>query len=103
VKLEKAILAKYAPGSDYTDGFYLYGMGAAFTMVDALKHAGRNLTRDSLMQAVTHLHETDNPFVWKGIVVQTTPTDRFPIRQMILMRYLNGHWVEFGSLINVRR
>ncbi len=103
VKLEKAILAKYAPGSDYTDGFYLYGMGAAFTMVDALKHAGRNLTRDSLMQAVTHLHETDNPFVWKGIVVETTPTDRFPIRQMILMRYLNGHWVEFGSLINVRR
>jgi len=103
VKLEKEILAKYSAGADYTDAFYLYGMGAAYTMVDALKKAGRNLTRDSLMQAVTHLHETDNPFVWKGIVVETTPTDRFPIRQEILCRYLNGHWVSFGGLINARR
>lgn len=102
VKMEKEILAKYAPGADYTDAFYLYGMGAAFTMVDALKHAGKNLTRDSLMQAAAHLHETDNPFVWKGIVVQTTPTDRFPIRQEVLARYLNGHWVTFGGLINAR-
>lgn len=102
VKLEKEILAKYAPGADYTDAFYLYGMGAAFTMVDTLKHAGKNLTRDALMQAASHLHETDNPFVWKGIVVQTTPTDRFPIRQEVLARYLNGHWVTFGGLINAR-
>ncbi|MGH7682934.1 MAG: ABC transporter substrate-binding protein, partial [Vulcanimicrobiaceae bacterium] len=74
VKLEKEIVAKYSPGADYTDAFYLYGMGAAYTMVDALKKAGKGLTRDALMQAATHLHETDNPFVWKGIVVQTTPT-----------------------------
>lgn len=103
VKLEKEILAKYSPGADYTDAFYLYGMGAAYTMVDALKKAGRNLTRESLMQGVTHLHETDNPFVWKGIVVETSPTDRFPIRQEVLARYLNGHWVAFGGLINARR
>lgn len=102
VKLEKEILAKYAPGSDYTDAFYLYGMGAAYTLVDALKHAGRNVTRESLMQAALHLHETDNPFVWKGIVVETTPTDHFPIREANLARYLNGHWVAFGGLINAR-
>lgn len=102
VKLEKEILAKYEPGSDYTDAFYLYGMGAAFTMVDALKMAGKNLTRDSVMQAATHLHETDNPFVYSGVVVETTPTDRFPIRQEVLSRYLNGHWVDFGGLINAR-
>jgi branched-chain amino acid transport system substrate-binding protein len=103
IKLEKAILAKYLPGSDSADQFYLYGMGAAYTMVDALKKAGKNLTRAGIMKAATELHETDNPFVYPGIVVQTSPSDRFPIRQLVLERYDSGVWLAQGTMISLRR
>ncbi|MBV8150799.1 MAG: ABC transporter substrate-binding protein, partial [Candidatus Eremiobacteraeota bacterium] len=46
--LYKEIMAKYAPKADTSDVYYLYGMGAAFTMVDALQKAGKNPTRASL-------------------------------------------------------
>jgi branched-chain amino acid transport system substrate-binding protein len=103
VKLEHDILAKYAPGSDPSDSFYLYGMGAAFTMIDTLTKAGKNLTRENVMAAAFHLHETNNPFVLPGMVIETTPDDHFPIRQMQLSRYTDGKWVNFGALMSARK
>src|SRR5437763_6487915 len=38
--------------------------------------AGKNLTRDSIMRAATHLTERGNPFLLPGIVVRTTPSFR---------------------------
>lgn len=102
IKLEREILAKYVPGADPNDGFYLYGMGAAFTMIDALQKAGKNLTREGIMQAALHLHETDNPFVLPGTIVQTSPSDHFPIRQMRMSKYDDGKWVQFGALLSAR-
>lgn len=103
MKLYRSILAKYAPGADANNGYHLYGMGAAFTMVDALQRAGKNPTRKSLMNAATHLHETDNPFVILGVVVATTPSNRFPIVQEQLARYDGSRFALFGSLINARQ
>jgi branched-chain amino acid transport system substrate-binding protein len=103
IKLYKAILAKYSPGADPADGNYLYGMAVAFTMVDSLKKAGKDLTRDDVMQAAIHLHETDNPFLLPGIIVADSPTDRFPIREEELIRYDAGLWHPFGGLITARR
>ena len=56
------------------------------------------------MNAITHLKETNNPFLISGITVQTSPTDRFPIRQERLAKYDSqaGHFVGFGSVINAR-
>ncbi len=45
VKLYKAIMKKYLPSEDPNAVAHLYGMMAAYAMVDALKHAGKNLTR----------------------------------------------------------
>ena len=41
VPLYQSILKKYAPGAKPEDVYNFYGMGVAYTMVDALKHAGR--------------------------------------------------------------
>ncbi|HUA07706.1 MAG TPA: ABC transporter substrate-binding protein [Candidatus Acidoferrales bacterium] len=102
MKLYQQIMAKYLPGADASDVNYLYGMGVAYTMVDVLKKAGKDLTRARLMQAVLHLHESPNPFVLPGIVVSVTPTDRFPMREEELMRYDAGSWNPFGGLISSR-
>jgi len=101
VKLFRTILKKYNGGEGLTDYYNVYGMSSAFTLVDALKHSGKNPTRASVMHAVTHLNERNNPFVLPGIVVKTTATNRFPITQARLERYHNGQWVYFGPLVHV--
>src|SRR6266403_1785890 len=90
VKLFKTILKKYNGGEGLNDYYNVYGMSSAFTLVDALKHAGKNPTRASVMRAITHLNELNNPFVLPGISVRTTSTDHFPIAQARLQRYHNG-------------
>src|SRR5262249_12634453 len=78
------LYASYNGPSDRQDGYYTAGMATAYTLVDVLKKAGRNLTREGLMRASTHLTERDNPFVLPGIVIKTTPTSRFPLHQVKL-------------------
>jgi branched-chain amino acid transport system substrate-binding protein len=102
VRLFRSILKKYNGGKGLTDVYNVYGMASAFTLVDALKHAGKNLTRPGIMRALTHLSERSNPFVLPGISVRTTPKSRFPIVQAKLERYHNGRWVFFGPVVSVR-
>ena len=45
VKLYLQIMKRYLPSEDPKAVAHIYGMMAAYAMVDALKHAGRNLTR----------------------------------------------------------
>jgi branched-chain amino acid transport system substrate-binding protein len=105
VKLSQSILKKYGDGinqRDLKDGYFTAGMASAYTMVDTLKKAGRNLTRQSVMNAATHLNERGNPFVLPGIVIRTTPTSRFPITQVRLQRWSGGAWRAFGKLISIK-
>jgi hypothetical protein len=69
----------------------------AYAMVDALKHAGRNPTRDSLMRAATHMNER-NPFLLDDIVLRTTPSDIYPLQTTHLVRFRHGVWTLFGKL-----
>jgi len=102
MKLYRAIVARYMPGADPSNGYFLYGMGAAYTMVDCLQRAGRNLTRQRVMDAATHLNERENPFVISGIIVRTTPNNRFPIGQEQVASYDGTRFSLLGSLIGAR-
>jgi branched-chain amino acid transport system substrate-binding protein len=101
MKLYRSIMAKYGSG-DVNDVFNVYAMASAWTMVDALKRAGKNLTRTGLMKAITTLNEPANPFVLPGITIRTTPTNRFPIAQAQMQRWHNGAWQSFGPLLTAR-
>jgi branched-chain amino acid transport system substrate-binding protein len=96
VKLYLQIMKRYLPGEDPKAVAHIYGMMAAYAMVDALKQAGRNLTRASLLHAAQHLSET-NPFLLPGLKLSTTPQDYFPIGQTYLVRYLHGFWNVLGK------
>ncbi len=101
VKLYRSIMAKYGSG-DVNDVYNVYAMASAFAFLDALRAAGKNLTRDGMMNAVLHLNETGNPFVLPGIRVHTTPTDRFPLTQAYLERWHNGSWTLISGLLSAR-
>jgi branched-chain amino acid transport system substrate-binding protein len=105
IKLFQTILRRYGTGigsRDLKDGYYAAGMATAFTMVNTLRKAGRNLTRESVMRAATHLREKNNPFVLPGITIRTTPTMRFPLTQVKLQRWTKGAWRPFGKLISAK-
>jgi ABC-type branched-subunit amino acid transport system substrate-binding protein len=60
VTLFKSIETTYAPSLPW-DGNVEYGMSEAFTFVQALKAAGQNPTRESIVAAVASSHWTDGP------------------------------------------
>ena len=103
MKLYKAIMAKYAPSNaKVTDGLYIYGMAKAYTFVQALKAAGPNPTRASLMKAVLNMNDKSNPFLLPGVVTKTGPNDYFPISQQKLQVFNNGLWQPKGDLVDTR-
>jgi branched-chain amino acid transport system substrate-binding protein len=105
IKLFQSILRKYGSSvtsRDLQDGYFTAGMATAYTMVDTLKKAGKNPTRQSVMNAATHLDEKGNPFVLPGIVIHTTSSSRFPLTQVRLQRWSANAWHPFGKLISAR-
>jgi branched-chain amino acid transport system substrate-binding protein len=99
MKLYRTVIALCATCNP-NDGFNIYGVAVAFTMVDVLKQAGSNLTRASVMSiAGSNLNET-NPFLLPNVVVQTTPTDHYPITQEQVITWSANAWHLQGSLIS---
>jgi ABC-type branched-subunit amino acid transport system substrate-binding protein len=95
VKLYLQIMKRYLPGEDPKAVAHIYGMMAAYTMVDALNGAGKSPTRASLLRAAQHL-DIANPFLLPGLRVTTTPKDYFPLGKTYLVRYKNGFWNVLG-------
>ncbi|HEX4324711.1 MAG TPA: ABC transporter substrate-binding protein [Gaiellaceae bacterium] len=108
MKLGQQIIHKYAPSLDQSwaegDGNLVYGLAVAWTFVDALKHAGKNPTRASLMKALRNLNESGknkNPFIYPGMTVKTSKSRNFPMQQLKLIRWsggAGGDWHSFGKL-----
>jgi branched-chain amino acid transport system substrate-binding protein len=101
VRQYRSILARYGPsGADPNNTFYYYGMAKAYDVVKVLMGMKR-LTRPALMRAVLHMNWR-NPWAIKGVRIKTSPRDHFPISQIKLIRYTDGHFREFGGLIRGR-
>jgi branched-chain amino acid transport system substrate-binding protein len=105
IKLAKSIIGTYAPALmpslEAGDANVPYGLGAAWTFVYALQHAGKNPTRAGLMKALKSMKNVSDPFLYPGIKLNTSATDNFPTEQEILTKWAGGatgDWVAFGKL-----
>ena len=101
-KLYRKILTRYAPGATGEDSAYVYGMAAAWTEVEALRRAGKDLTRESLLKVLDTFTAAGNPFLLPGIAVKTAGRDHFPIEQMLLQRWQAATWKSFGGIWGYR-
>jgi hypothetical protein len=107
MKLAKAIIHKYAPALDQSlalgDGNIIYGLASAWTFTDALKHAGKNLTRAGLMHALRNMTEKKNPFIYPGMTVQTSKKRTFPMQQLKIIKWSgggSGDWHPSGKIFS---
>jgi branched-chain amino acid transport system substrate-binding protein len=97
----RSILSRYGPsGADPNNSFFYYGMAKGYDIVKLLMGM-KTITRPGLMRAALHMNWA-NPWALKGVKIKTSPTDHFPISQIKLIRYTDGHFREFGALIKGR-
>ena len=102
MRLYRTIMQRYAPSANVDDVYHVYGMAAAWTAVEALRKAGKNLTREALVEVTNSMSFTGNPFLLPGIALKTGRGDHFPIEQMVLQRWHKGTWKSFGGLWGYR-
>ncbi len=102
MKLYKTVIANCTT-CNVNDGFNIYGVAVAWSMVDVLKQAGTNMTRANVVSIATSgLNETSNPFLLPGVVVKTTSSDHFPITQEQVITWSGTGWSLQGSIIDER-
>jgi ABC-type branched-subunit amino acid transport system substrate-binding protein len=99
VALYRTIMRRYDPSGRPSDVYNWYGMTVAWTMVETLWKAGRNLTRASLLHAAQNLNLPSNPFLLPGIRLRTSPSDYRPMQLVYLYRYDNKQWVRASGLL----
>lgn len=92
-----AFMKKYMPQGNLADGFNVYGYTAAQGLVQVLKQAGDNLTRDNVMKQAASLDIT-LPMLLPGVNVKTGPDDFYPIEREQLQRFEGKTWVLFGKV-----
>ncbi len=95
-----AWMKKYNTSANVADENAVYGYSVAQTMVDVLKAAGDDLTRENIMKQATAIHDEKLPMLLPGIVVSTSPTNYAPIKQMQLAKFNGTTWQLFGGVIS---
>jgi branched-chain amino acid transport system substrate-binding protein len=95
-----AFMAKYFPEGDLKDGSNVYGYAAAQTLVQVLKQAGENLTRENIMKQAASLRDIQLPIALPGVKVSTNANDFAPIQSEQLVRFDGKQWVRFGEVLS---
>jgi ABC-type branched-subunit amino acid transport system substrate-binding protein len=94
-----ALIKKHYPGGDVADSLTANGYTIAQAMVEVLKRAGDNLTRENIMKVASNL-DLALPMLAPGIKVRTTPDDFYPVSQLQLTKFAGQRFEPFGPIID---
>src|SRR5258708_2808140 len=95
----RAWMSKYLPGEDVRRPSFVFGYNSAAALVQVLKQAGSDLSRENIMRQATNLRDLELPMLLPGIKVNTSPTDYYPLHHLQLVRFDDNRWLRFGDLI----
>jgi ABC-type branched-subunit amino acid transport system substrate-binding protein len=96
----RAWMDKYYPSGDKDNKMNGYGYAVCHTMIEVLKNAGNDLSRENIMKQAASLHKVHIPKLLPGMYADTSPTDFYPIEQMQMTRFDGKRSVRFGPLIS---
>ena len=90
-------MQKYFKEGDLKDANNVYAYTVSQTLVEVLKKAGDNLTRDNIMKQSASLDLT-LPMLLPGVNIKTGPDDFFPIERQQLLKWDGKNWIRFGKV-----
>lgn len=93
-----AFMQKYYPSGELTNLFNVTGYAHAQTLVQVLKQAGDNLTRENVMKQAANLDLPNLPMLLPGVGIKTGPNDYYPVERMQLAKFDGKTWVRFGKV-----
>jgi branched-chain amino acid transport system substrate-binding protein len=96
----EAFMDKYYPDGNKLDGSTVFGYGAAKTMVQVLKQAGDDLSRENIMKEAANLKDFELGVLVDGIKINTSPTDFAPIEQLQMQKFDGVKWERFGPVMS---
>jgi len=95
----QSFMAKYNKDSDANDNNTVLAYARAATLVEVLKQCGDDLTRENVMKQAANLKNFRAPMLLPGVLINTSPTDFFPVKQMQLEKFDGKRWVPFGEVL----
>ena len=96
----RAFMKAHLPDADLADSGYVFSYGVCLTLLQVLKQCGDNLSRDNIMRQAANLKDVIIPTLIPGIILNTSPTNYHPMRQMHLTRWTGKSFTLFGDIID---
>ena len=93
-----AWMKKYNPSADPTDMLYVSGQVIAAAMVEVIRKAGDNLTRENIMKQAASL-DTALPMQYPGVNLKTSADDFAPVERMRPQRFNGTRYETFGPVM----
>jgi len=100
MKTWRAWMDKNMPGANKADANHIYGYAVANLMTETLKRCGDDLTRANLMKQAASFQKYRVPLILPGILVNTSPTDFYPLQAVQLQRFKGETWELFGDVMH---
>lgn len=90
------------PDGDRGDINYAFGYNASRLLHHVLENC-EDMTREGIMACAANVKDLQLPMVLPGILVNTSPTDFYPIQAEQLSRFDGEKWVLFGDIIDASK
>jgi len=100
MKTWRAWMDKYMPQANKADANHIYGYAVSYLMTESLKRCGDDLTRANLMKQAASFQKFRVPLLLPGILINTSPTDFYPIQAVQLQRFKGETWELFGDIMH---
>jgi branched-chain amino acid transport system substrate-binding protein len=100
IKAWSAFMDKYFPDGGKDDINAMFGYAAADTLHQVLRQCGDDFSRENIMRQAASLKNYQSPIALPGIVINTSPKDFRPIKQMRLVQFDGNAWQPIGDVID---
>jgi branched-chain amino acid transport system substrate-binding protein len=93
-------MKKWYPSGSLVQGENAYAYAVVNLMAHVLKQAGDDLTRANIMKQAASVKGLQLPMVQAGILVNTSPTDYYPIQSVKMQRFKGDTFETFGDILS---
>jgi hypothetical protein len=100
MKTWRAWMDKHMPQANKADANHIYAYAVSYLMHETLKRCGEELTRANLMKQAASFQKFRIPMLLPGILINTSPTDFYPIQAVQLQRFKGETWELFGDVMH---